>query len=154
MSSTVIGDGEPIPTRYTCDGENVSPTLQFTSVPEEAESTAVVVDDPDAPTTEPFVHWLLWNVPPDTQRLPRGIPNTVTVESLGGARQGTNDAGSLGYTGPCPPREDGTHTYRFTVYAVDSLLEVEAGSERPALDSALRDRVLGRVTLTGTYDRN
>ncbi|MFB6170184.1 MAG: YbhB/YbcL family Raf kinase inhibitor-like protein [Haloarculaceae archaeon] len=152
LTSPAFDAGGAIPTRHTCDGENVSPPLSVSGVADEVESLALVVDDPDAPRAEPFVHWLLWNLPPDTGELPAGVPRGGTVDALG-ARQGTNDHGDVGYFGPCPPRDDGAHTYRFTLTALDATLDVEPGANRPALDAAMADHASQRVTLRGTYDR-
>lgn len=153
VSTPAFEEGGAVPTEYTCEGENVSPRLNLGGVPSDASSLAVVVDDPDAPTDRPFVHWLLWNVPPDRTTLPRAVPRGETVSALDGARQGTNGAGSVGYTGPCPPPSDGAHTYRFTAVALDATLSLAAGAKRPAVDDALDGHVLARGRLTATFDR-
>lgn len=152
VSSSAFEAGDTIPTRYTCEGEDVSPPLTVAGVPEEAGSLALVADDPDAPGGT-FVHWLLWNVPPDRTELPAGVARGETVADLGGARQGDNDAGTVGYNGPCPPPADDSHTYRFTVYAVDGTLDLEAGADRAALGDALDGRTLASGRLTGKFDR-
>lgn len=154
LSAPAFDDGGSIPARYTCDGENVSPELAVEGVPDGAGSLVVVVDDPDAPGSDPFVHWLLWNVPPETETIPRGVPQGETVDALDGARQGANGSGSVGYFGPCPPTDDGAHTYRFTLSALDGTLDVSAGAKRDALAEAMADRVLARTRITGEYDRN
>jgi len=152
VSSLTFEDGEEIPAKYTCDGENDSPPLRIEGVPSEAETLALVVDDPDAPGTT-YVHWLLWNLPADTEQIPQGVAHGPAVSQLGGAEQGTNDNGDVGYFGPCPPEGDGPHTYRFTLYAVDTELELEAGAERDELDAALDGSTVGTARLTGTYSR-
>lgn len=152
ISSLAFEDGEEIPTEYTCDGANSSPPLRIEGVPEEAETLALIVDDPDAPD-QTFVHWLLWNIPADTEQIPQSIPQGPAVSDLGGAVQGTNDADDVGYSGPCPPGEDGPHTYRFILYAVDTELELDAGAERDELDAALDGRTVGTARLEGTYER-
>ncbi|WP_083850990.1 YbhB/YbcL family Raf kinase inhibitor-like protein [Halogranum rubrum] len=153
LSSPSFEDGGPIPETFTCDGQNVSPALDIADPPSATEAFALVVDDPDAPRSDPFVHWLLWNVPGDTRRIPVNVPQTETVEGLGGARQGTNDAGSVGYTGPCPPVGDSPHRYRLVLYALDSTLSVEAGATRDDLSGSLAERQLDTTTLVGTYAR-
>lgn len=154
ISSLAFDDGEEIPTQYTCEneGEVDSPPLRIEGVPEEAETLALVVDDPDAPNP-PFVHWLIWNLPADTEQIPQGVPRGPAVSELGGAEQGTNDADEVGYSGPCPPEGDGPHTYRFILYAVDTELELEAGAERDELDAALDGRTVGTARYNGTYSR-
>lgn len=152
LRSPAFDDGESIPTAFTADGADESPPLRIEGVPDDAESLALVVDDPDAPSGR-FVHWLLWNVPPDTTEVPRGLPGTDHLASLGDARQGTNGFGNLGYDGPAPPAGDGPHTYAFTLTALDTTLDVEAGAERDSVDDAMADHVLTSAQLTGTYDR-
>ncbi|MFB6122166.1 MAG: YbhB/YbcL family Raf kinase inhibitor-like protein [Haloferacaceae archaeon] len=154
LTSPAFADGATIPTRFTCAGENVSPRLDVRGVPEDATSLALVVDDPDAPTDEPFVHWLLWNVPADRRTIPEGVPQGDVVDALDGARQGENSAGEVGYVGPCPPTEDGAHTYRFDLAALDTTLDVEAGATRSTLESAMAGHVLAETRLIGEFDRN
>ena len=141
-------DEGTIPRRYTGVGEDVSPPLTIESAPEAAETVALVLDDPDA---NDYLHWLIWNVPADTGEIPEGVPRTETVDSLGGARQGTNDFGEVGYRGPLPPEGDAAHTYRFTAYAVDTTLELAAGAGRGPLESALEDHVVDRYRFVGTF---
>ena len=126
----------------------------MSGIPEDATTLALVVDDPDAPREDPFVHWLLWNVAVDRRTIPEGIPQGDTVDVLGGARQGTNSAGQVGYVGPCPPTDDGAHTYRFDLLALDTRLDVEAGANRTALESGTKGHVLASARLTGEFDRN
>ncbi|PSP64589.1 YbhB/YbcL family Raf kinase inhibitor-like protein [Halobacteriales archaeon QH_8_67_27] len=150
VSTSAFDDGESIPERYTGAGEDVSPPLTVESVPADAETLAVVVDDPDA---NDYLHWLIWNIPADRTEIPEGIPRTATVDSLDGARQGTNDFGGLGYRGPLPPTDDGPHTYRFTTVAVDTTLDVESGAGRDALESALDGRIVNRHRFTGEFEQ-
>lgn len=152
ISSLAFDDGEEIPTEYTCDGANNSPPLRIEGVPEEAETLALIVDDPDAPNRT-SVHWLLWNIPADTEQIPQSIPQGPAISELGGAVQGTNGNDDVGYFGPCPPPEDGPHTYRFILYAVEAELELESGADRDELDTALDGRTVGAARLDGTYSR-
>jgi len=152
LTSPAFEDGGTIPERFTCSGENVSPTLEVEGVPA-AASLALIVDDPDAPREEPWVHWLLWNVPPETDEIPEAVDRGETVAALDGARQGTNTSDAMGYSGPCPPPDDGPHTYRYQLHALDAELDVEAGERRDALESAMDGSVLERTTLAGEYDR-
>jgi Raf kinase inhibitor-like YbhB/YbcL family protein len=145
-------DGGSVPEEFTCDGRGISPAFEFSDVPPETETLALVVLDPDA-TGGTFVHWLLWNVPGDRRRLPTDIPRNAELDSLGGARQGRNGAGEVGYVGPCPPTGDDPHRYRFTLYAVDRTLDAEPGAGRGRLDAALSETVLGTSTVAARYSR-
>lgn len=143
---------QPVPERFTCDGEDISPPLSIEGVGKEAESLAVVVDDPDAPGGT-FTHWLLWNVPADTEEIPADVPTTETAEDLGGARQGTNDFGEVGYRGPCPPEGDSPHTYRFRLYALSEPIRVGAGAKREETLEAIQDVQVGMAEFTAPYGR-
>ncbi|XVH32155.1 YbhB/YbcL family Raf kinase inhibitor-like protein [Haloferacaceae archaeon DSL9] len=153
IDSPAFATDEPIPEQYTCDGANVSPPIAVSDAPRRAASLALVFDDPDAPTADPFVHWLVWDISVDAAEIPAGIPPSETVAALDGAGQGTNSAGELGYTGPCPPADDPPHTYRLTVYALDATLGLDAGSERDAFERLLAEHRLDGTTLTATYGR-
>ena len=150
--SPAFADGDPIPTRYTCDGENVSPALSVAGVPPDGASLALVVDDPDAPGRT-FTHWLLWGLPATTESIPEGVPTGETLSYLGGASQGTNDAGVVGYSGPCPPPSDGPHTYRFRLLALARPADIEPGADRAAFDDAVESVASTETVLRGTYDR-
>ncbi|WP_123534263.1 YbhB/YbcL family Raf kinase inhibitor-like protein [Halosimplex salinum] len=150
VSSDAFDDGETIPERHTGVGEDVSPPLTVESAPAAAETYALVMDDPDA---DDYLHWLIWNVPAETTEIPEEIPRTESVDSLDGARQGTNDFGEIGYRGPLPPTDDGPHTYRFSAYAVDTTLDLEAGAGRGPLESALDGHVLNGYAFTGRFER-
>ncbi len=143
LTSTDFGDGGNIPKRFTCDDENISPSLQITGVPAAAKSLALIVDDPDAPRGT-FTHWLVWSLPPDTKEF-------VTGAAPAGAVQGSNDAGKTGYAGPCPP--SGQHRYYFKLYALDVPVTLPAGSPRKALEKAMEGHVLNQAVLLGRYAR-
>lgn len=144
--------GESIPETHTCEGADVSPELTIGDVPDDAAALAVVVDDPDAPTGT-FTHWLLWNLPPDTTEIPEGVAQMETLPELGGARQGENDFGEIGYRGPCPPEGDSPHEYRFTLYVLDEELDLEAGALRPAVQDELDAKTLDSSQFSGTFER-
>lgn len=148
VASSAFEEGGAIPTRYTCDGMDVSPPLSWGSVPGGTRSLALIADDPDAPGGT-FVHWVLYNLPPDTRQLPEDVPNRETLPS--GAAQGVNGAGRVGYMGPCPP--GGTHRYFFKVYALDTGLDLGAGATREDLVSVIDGHVLAEGQLMGTYRR-
>ena len=148
VRSSAFEEGGAMPARYTCEGLDISPPLTWSSVPNGTRSFALIVDDRDAPGGA-FVHWVIYNLPPDKQRLSRDVPNQRTLPS--GALQGKNGAGSIGYTGPCPP--NGTHRYFFKVYALDTELDLGAGATKEEVVSAMEGYVLARGRLLGTYQR-
>jgi plastocyanin len=152
LSTEAWENGEAIPTRYTCDGENVSPAFSISNAPEGTESFALVMDDPDA-LSPPFVHWLLWNIPADAGELPEEIPASETVDALGGAVHGANGTGELGYVGPCPPEGDPRHTYLFSLYALEAPLDLDPGAEyRQVMDAVMRNAI-ARSRYVGQYER-
>lgn len=144
--------GESIPETYTCEGEDRSSRLVIGDVPDDAAAVAVVVDDPDAPAGT-FTHWLLWNLPPDTIEIPEDVSQRETVPDLGGAVQGENDFGEIGYRGPCPPEGDEPHEYRFTLYVLDDELDSEPGALRPSVQDELDAKTRDTVQFTGTFGR-
>jgi Raf kinase inhibitor-like YbhB/YbcL family protein len=153
VRTSAFTHGEAIQATFTCEGDDVSPSLTVADAPDGTESLAVVVDDPDAPSGT-FTHWLLWNVPPDTAEIHEDVPRTETVGTLDGAVQGTNDFGELGYRGPCPPVGDGPHEYRFTTaVALDGTLDLDPGAERRDLDDAMEGAKIATARLTGTFGR-
>jgi Raf kinase inhibitor-like YbhB/YbcL family protein len=143
LTSDAFGEGEPIPKRHTCDGDDVSPTLAWSSLPEGARSLALIVDDPDAPSGD-FVHWLAWNIDPASGGLEEGVPAPA---------QGTNGFGRPGYAGPCPPPGNGPHRYFHRLYALDGELDLEPGAAREQLEDAIEGKVLAEAQLMGTYQR-
>ena len=150
LTSDAFAEGETMPTRYTCDGEDVSPPLSVDGVPAEAESLALIVDDPDAPNRT-WVHWVLYGLPPDTRSVPESV--SPEPEGPGGARQGENDFGNLGWGGPCPPPGE-KHRYVFHLYALDGTPDLESGASKEELLSAMEPMVLEEVRLTGRYRRS
>ncbi|MCD6237632.1 MAG: YbhB/YbcL family Raf kinase inhibitor-like protein [Thermoplasmata archaeon] len=142
VSSPAFGNYGSIPAKYTCDGLDISPPLNFSNIPENTKSLALVMYDLDA-TLGTFYHWLIWNIPPNV---------TGFLEGEGIAYpQGINDFGVVGYRGPCPP--SGTHHYHFKVYALDVVLDLENGATREELDKAMSGHVLAIGELIGTYGR-
>jgi len=144
LTSPAFSHNEAIPTPYTCDGANISPALQWTDIPEHTNSFALIVDDPDAPAKR-WVHWILFNIPDTTQSL---FENTTKGPFLQGS---TDFNGKQGYGGPCPP--SGTHHYHFTLYALDTVLDLSAGATKEELLKAMRGHILEQTTLIGTYER-
>jgi Raf kinase inhibitor-like YbhB/YbcL family protein len=136
--------GQTIPVRYTCDGVDVSPALDWSNPPENCKSYALVVDDPDAPSGL-FTHWLVWDIPGDRLGLSEGSRVGVA---------GTNDFGKPGYGGPCPPKGHGPHRYFFHLFAVDAKsLELKPGARRADFDRELRRHKTVEATFMGTYGR-
>ncbi len=148
ITSAAFSDGGMIPVKHTCDGADVSPPLSWSGVPEEAKSLALVCDDPDAPAGT-WVHWVLYDMPPDAAGLPEGVPPAETLES--GARHGINDFRKYGFGGPCPP--GGTHRYYFKLYALDSAVGLAAGASKERLLQAVKGHVLAEAVLMGRYTR-
>ncbi len=143
LSSPAFRHNERIPSKYTCDGADVNPQLFVGNIPTGTKSLALIVDDPDAPRGT-WVHWVVWNISPDTKELKEG-----TVPP--GAHQGMNDFRRLDYGGPCPP--SGTHRYFFKLYALDSVLSLGANASKTNLERAMEGHVLGRAELIGLYQR-
>lgn len=152
LSSPAFAAGEAIPSRYTCDGGDVSPPLRWSEVPPGARSLVLVVEDPDAPDpsapTRLWVHWLLYDLDPRSTGLAEGAASEAAP---GGARQGLNDWRRIGYGGPCPPI--GRHRYFFRLYAIDVVLGDLGAPDRVAVEQAIVGHVLGRAELLGTYER-
>jgi Raf kinase inhibitor-like YbhB/YbcL family protein len=142
ISSPAFGDGEAIPTRFTCRGRDVSPALRWTGVPQSATALVLFVDDPDG---RDWVHWTVLDLPAEDGGLPEGVDPRA-----GHPRQGENDFHKVGYGGPCPP--SGTHHYRFTLYALSQPLSLGGHPNGAAVRGALAAaRVVAKTTLTGTF---
>lgn len=148
LTSPAFEDEGMIPKKYTCDAEDISPPLTWESVPEGTKSLAIICDDPDAPMGT-WVHWVLFNLPPDTKEILEKVSTTETLEN--GAKQGTNDFGNIGYGGPCPPR--GTHRYFFKLYALDTILNHEAGIKKADLLNEMEGHIIFETQLMGKYSR-
>jgi Raf kinase inhibitor-like YbhB/YbcL family protein len=150
LRSSAFADGEEIPERYTCEGDDVSPPLEWSDPPSGTRSFAIVVADPDAPDPKAprmtWVHWVLYDLPADARSLPeavRALPR--------GTRDGKNDWKRTGYGGPCPPI--GRHRYFFTLYALDRALGDSGAPTRAELLSIIEGHVLGEAVLLGTYQK-
>lgn len=153
LTSSAFEDGGLIPPLYTCDDQDTSPPLAWDGPPAETRSFALITDDPDAPGGT-WVHWVMYNIPPDARALAAGVPaGTPADEALpDGTQQGLNSWPRTGYGGPCPP--SGTHRYIFSLYSLDTTLDLEPGAtDKAALLEALEGHVLAEITLTGLYER-
>lgn len=153
VTSPAIGQGQPIPTEYTGDGRNISPPLAWSSLPEGTKELALIVDDPDAPRPQPWVHWVVYKIPAIATGLEQAIAPGLEVPGLAGALQGKNSSGSLGYRGPAPPKGHGVHHYHFKLYALDAELDLDAGADKLVLLAAMQGHVLSEGELVGTYRR-
>jgi Raf kinase inhibitor-like YbhB/YbcL family protein len=145
LNSGAFEAGGQIPQRHSCEGEDTSPPLTWSGVPAGTASLALIVDDPDAPVAEPFVHWLAWGIDPASGGLEEG-------ESV--PSEGASSFGDVGYRGPCPPPGHGPHRYFFRLHALDAAIELASGASRQELDAALEGHVLETAELIGTYERS
>lgn len=151
VTSPQLDAGASIPERHTEYGEGRAPALRWQPVGG-ARSYAVLVEDPDAPTAEPFVHWLAWNIPPDMHELPEDIRGDTAPRAPSGMRQGRNDRGSIGWFGPRPPAGDAPHHYHFQVLALDAMLDLEEGASRDELLRTIDGRVIAKGELVATSE--
>ncbi|MFH1110450.1 MAG: YbhB/YbcL family Raf kinase inhibitor-like protein [Planctomycetota bacterium] len=153
IRSSAFPDQARIPKRFTGDGEDVSPELSWSGVPAGAKELALICDDPDAPTPEPWVHWVIYKIPTTTAALRENVPKTGSMSEPAGAMQGVNSWGTIGYRGPAPPKGHGVHHYHFKLYAVDTALNVAAGVDKKKLLSAMQGHIVAQGELVGTYER-
>lgn len=148
LESTSFSNNGSIPKQYTCDGEDLSPPLSWSEPPAETKSFVLICDDPDAPFGT-FVHWVLYNLPPETRQLSENMSRNA--EFSNGAVHGKTDFGKLGYGGPCPP--SGTHRYFFKLYALDRQLDLGSGATKKQVEAAMKGHVLASAELMGRYTR-
>lgn len=147
LSSAAFADGQAIPDKYTCHGQDISPPLQWSSVPSQAKSIALTVEDPDAPSGT-FTHWVIFDVPATTAGFPENVSKTAALPN--GVQQGNNSFGNIGYNGPCPPGGK-AHHYIFKVYALDTILTLDPGAGSQELLNAMNSHILAHGELAGTY---
>ena len=151
LRSPAFENGGRIPRRYTCDGDDVSPPLEWSGAPEGTKSYALIMYDPDAPRGT-FIHWVLYNIPAGLNALPEAVPREPVVEGIG--VQGVNDFGRTGYGGPCPPPGHGAHRYFFALHALDTGdIGLGSGASAEEVVERIRGHVLGYAVLMGTYAR-
>lgn len=151
LSSPVLKEGDRIPTKYTCEGQDISLPLTWIEPPAGIQSFAIIMDDPDdidAPGGV-FTHWVLFNVPSGTHELPLAVPTKAQLPS--GALQGKNDFGRIGYGGPCPTPGSGPHHYRIIIYALDQPLDLKASASKKQVLDGMQGHILAQGQLTGTY---
>jgi hypothetical protein len=153
ITSPAFSHNGEIPKRYTCDGKDISPAVQWSGLPEGTRSLVLIVDDPDAPDPAApqmtWVHWVLYNIPPDTTGLPEGVKPQDLPR---GTKEGLNDWKRTGYGGPCPPI--GRHRYFHKLYALDAVLPDLGRPTKGALEKAMEGHILSKAELIGTYQRS
>lgn len=148
LTSAGFEAGGAIPTLFTCEGRNVSPQIDWSDIPKETKSLALILHDPDAPMPNGFTHWVLYNIPTNVRQIGA---NQAHHPQIAEGTQGKNGAGKIGYTGPCPP--SGTHRYFFRLYALRSEVDLEAGATREQLEEAMEGKVIEEAELMGTYTK-
>ena len=147
LSSEAFANGQPIPDKYTCHGQDVSPPLQWSGAPSQTKSIALTCEDPDAPSGT-FTHWVIFNVPATATGLAENVAKTGTLPD--GSKQGKNSFGNIGYNGPCPPAGQ-AHHYIFKVYALDTTVSLDTGTQKEDLLNAINGHILAQGQWTGTY---
>jgi Raf kinase inhibitor-like YbhB/YbcL family protein len=153
ITSTAFQAGQPMPRRYTGEGEDASPPLAW-NVPVGTKEIALICDDPDAPRADPWVHWLLYGLAGDVTGIPENLPKgqkKLTAPMQGA--QGLNDFGRVGYGGPMPPRGHGVHHYHFKLYALNAPLNLMPGATKARLLEATKGKIMVEGRLIGTYER-
>ncbi|MBN1991809.1 MAG: YbhB/YbcL family Raf kinase inhibitor-like protein [Anaerolineae bacterium] len=152
LKSGAFGSGDTVPQQYTCDGENISPPLSWNEPPSGAQSFALIVDDPDAVQVAGivWVHWVLYNVPASTRSLPENVPADAQLSD--GSLSGTTSFKRMGYGGPCPP-PGFPHHYVFSLYALDTGLNLAAGATKEEVLQAMPAHILAQTELVGIYER-
>ncbi len=148
ISSSAFNQGEMIPKKYSCDGQDISPPLKFVDVPGNSTSLVLISDDPDAPMGT-WVHWVVYNLAADTENLPENVSSSDLKDR--GAKLGMTSFGRPGYGGPCPP--GGTHRYFFKLYALDISLSLSDGAAKQEVLAAMEGHILAETELMGKYRR-
>ncbi|MBI3307381.1 MAG: YbhB/YbcL family Raf kinase inhibitor-like protein [Candidatus Omnitrophica bacterium] len=148
VTSSAFQEGREIPSRYTCEGEDVSPPLEWGLVPRESQSIALIMDDPGTARGN-WVHWVIFNLPPTVHSLPEGMPRLKQLAN--GEMQGIGSFKKHGYYGPCPP--EGQHRYFFKLYALDRPIAEEEEMTKENLEAAMQGHVIGTGQLMGTYTK-
>lgn len=148
IKSSAFEQGGMIPPKFTCEGNNISPSITWEGAPEGTRSIALIADDPDAPMGT-WVHWVYYDIPMKISHLSEGIPQENKPAS--GGTQGVNDFQNVGYDGPCPP--SGTHRYFFKIYALDTMLNLKPGAGKKELLKAMEGHILGEGALMGRFTK-
>ncbi len=153
MKSGAFSNSEAIPKKFTQEGENLSPPLEWSGRSPSVEEFALICEDPDAPKNAPYIHWVIYGIAPDLTSLPEGIPAQAELTSPLVAKQGRNSSGGTGYTGPLPPLDHGWHRYYFRLFALDKKLNLPSGLTSDELLDAIRNNILAEAETMGRYQR-
>lgn len=153
LSSNSIKANERVPKRHSGEGEDFSPHLSWTNPPAGVREYALICDDPDAPSADPWVHWVIYRIPATASSLPEHIAKSELLDLPKGAMQGRNSWGGIGYRGPMPPPGHGMHHYNFTLYALGGELNLRPDMDKKQLLTAIKGHVIAEARLTGTYER-
>lgn len=156
VQSSAFKDGQPIPLKHSAYGDNLSPPLMWSGLPSGTRKLALILDDPDAPTPQPFVHWVIYDIPATAKGLPEGLATDARPQApadLKGTIQGPNGARRTGYFGPRPPAGSGVHHYTFTLYALDADVKLAEGLTKQQLLDQVRGHVVGEGKLVGVYEQ-
>jgi hypothetical protein len=155
ITSSAFKEGQQIPKKYTGEADDMSPQLAWSNLPPGTKELVLICDDPDAPTKEPWVHWVIYKIPADVAGLPEGVARLPRLKQPAGALQGKNSwpKDNIGYRGPMPPPGHGTHHYHFKLYALEVHLVAEPGMDKNAILQEMEDHVLAEGELIGTYQR-
>jgi Raf kinase inhibitor-like YbhB/YbcL family protein len=156
ITSSAFEEGQRIPKKYTGEGFDISPPLEWTGVPAETKELVLICDDPDAPTPEPWVHWVIYKIPATLTGLKEEMPRKTRLTEPSGTLQGKNswpNPQNIGYRGPMPPPGHGTHRYYFKLYALEAKLSAEAGMDKNSILKEIEDHVIAEGQLMGTYSR-
>lgn len=152
VTSSAFKQGEPVPKKYSGEGQNISPPLSWSGVPDSAAELVLICEDPDAPRGI-FTHWVLCNMSPQTTSLPEGVKPVAEPPVPAGGVQGRNGGEKLGYTGPLPPPGHGVHHYHFRLFALDRALKLRSGLTREQVMIAIHGHVICEGEIVGTYER-
>ena len=153
ITSPAIAREKPIAKKYTGEGADVSPPLEWKNAPKGTKEFALICDDPDAPMAEPWLHWVIYGIPASVTNLPEGKPGKSLSSGSPGIREGKNSWGRTNYGGPLPPKGLGPHRYFFRIYALDMKLNLPAGADKKQVLFAIKGHILGKAELMGTYER-
>ena len=153
ISSPAFKNNERIPKEHTGQGDDISPELSWSGAPDNTKEFVIICDDPDAPTAEPWVHWVIYGIPGSASSLPTTLPPQPILNKVGNALQGRNSWNTIGYRGPLPPPGSGNHHYHFSIFALDKALGLKPGLSKNDVMKQIGGHVIGKSTITGIYSR-
>lgn len=153
LTSPAFSEGENLPARCSYEKENRSPELHWSNPPPAVREYALIVEDPDAPQDEPWVHWVIYKIPADARMLPAGLAPRKQATQPAGAIQGMNSWGEIGWGGPLPPPGHGRHRYYFHLYALSKKVNLDAGATKEELLQAMEGNIIAEAVLMGCYER-